>query len=83
MQTSQGVNKRLRDIQRITYLVGAAVLVLYLYTPLGNAPFFTALMQFMVVPVLVATGILMWQLPQLRKLLHGKHLACQASKRTP
>jgi hypothetical protein len=39
MQTSPGSNKRLRDNQRITHLVGAAVLVLYLYTPLGNATF--------------------------------------------
>jgi hypothetical protein len=39
MQTSPGSNKRLRDNQRITHLVGAAVLLLYLYTPLGNATF--------------------------------------------
>jgi hypothetical protein len=29
----------LRAIQRITHLVGAAVLILYLYTPLGNTTF--------------------------------------------
>jgi hypothetical protein len=83
MYTSQGSNKRLRDIQRITHLVGAAVLVLYLYTPLGSAPLFTTLVQFMVVPALVATGTLMWQLPRLRKLLHGRRLARQPSNGTP
>jgi hypothetical protein len=83
MQTSQGSNKRLRDIQRISHLVGAAVLMIYLYTPLGSAPLFTALMQFLVVPLLVATGMLMWQLPRLRKLLHGKRLTGQVSKGTP
>ncbi len=83
MQTSQGSNKRLRDIQRITHLVGAGALVLYLYTPLGSAPLFTALMQFLVVPMLVATGMLMWQLPRLRKLLQGKRLARQPGKVTP
>ena len=82
MQTSQGSNKQQRDIQRIAHLVGAAVLILYLYTPLGNAPIFTALMQFLVVPLLVATGMLMWQLPRLRKLLQGKRPARQASKET-
>ena len=61
---------------------GAAVLMLYLYTPLGSAPIFTALMQFLVVPLLVATGMLMWQLPRLRKLLQGNRLAGQASKRS-
>ena len=82
MQTSHGSNKQLRDIQRITHLVGAAVLILYLYSPLGSAPIFTALTQFLVVPLLIATGMLMWQLPQLRKLLQGKRLARQASKRS-
>jgi hypothetical protein len=46
---------------------------------LGSAALFTALMQFMVVLVLVATGILMWQLPRLRKLLQGKRVARQRS----
>jgi hypothetical protein len=39
-------------------------------------------MQFLVVPLLVATGMLMWQLPRLRKLLQGKRPARQASKET-
>jgi len=83
MQTAPGSNKRLRDIQRITHLVSAAMLVLYLYTPLGSAPLFTTLMQFLIVPVLVATGMLMWQLPRLRKLLYGKRLARQPSQGMP
>ncbi len=83
MQTSHGSNKQQRDMQRITHLMGAAVLILYLYTPLGNTPIFTALMQFLVVPLLVATGMLMWQLPRLRKLLQGKRPARQASKEAP
>ena len=83
MHISNGSNKQQRDIQRITHLIGAAVLILYLYTPLGNAPIFTALMQFLVVPLLVATGMLMWQLPRLRKLLQGKRPTHQASKESP
>ncbi len=83
MKTSPGSNKRQRDIQRIIHLVGGAALMLYLYTPLGSTPSFTALMQFLVVPLLVVTGMLMWQLPRLRKRLQGKHEARQASKGTP
>ena len=83
MQTSHGSNKQQRDIQRIAHLMAAAVLILYLYTPLGSAPIFTALLQFLVVPLLVATGMLMWQMPRLRKLLQNKRPAGQASKRTP
>jgi hypothetical protein len=82
MQTSHGSNKQLRDIQRITHLAGAIALLLYLYTPLGSVPLFTVLMQFLVVPMLAATGLLMWQLPRLRKLLHSKRVA-QGGKQTP
>jgi hypothetical protein len=82
MKTSPGSNKRQRDIQRVVHLVGGVALMLYLYTPLGSAPIFTALMQFLVVPLLVATGMLMWQLPRLRKLLNTKRPAGQASKET-
>jgi hypothetical protein len=83
MKTSPGSNKRQRDIQRAVHLVGGVALMLYLYTPLGNASTFTALMQFLVVPLVVVTGMLMWQLPRLRKMLQGKQPAGQASKRMP
>ncbi len=72
MKTSPGSNKRQRDIQRIVHLVGGAALLLYLYTPLGSAPSFTALLQFLIVPLVVITGMLMWQMPRLRKLLQGQ-----------
>jgi hypothetical protein len=61
-------NKRIRDIQRVTHLVAALVLVLYVYTPLGSAPLLTTLLQFGVLPLLAATGMLMWQWTRLRKL---------------
>lgn len=64
-------NKRQRDIQRVTHLISAAALISYVYLPLGSAPFVTTLMQLVVVPVLGATGMLMWQLPQLRRWFQG------------
>lgn len=82
MKTSPGSNKRQRDMQRIVHLVGGVALIVYLYTPLGNAPLFTTLMQFLVVPLVGITGVLMWQLPRLRTLLQGKSQTHQARKGT-
>lgn len=65
-------NKRQRDIQRAVHLVGGVAFMLYLYTPLGSVPGFAALMQFLVVPLVVATGVLMWQLPRLRKRFQSR-----------
>jgi hypothetical protein len=63
-------HKQIRDIQRVTHLVAALVLVLYVYIPLGSVPLLTTVVQFAVLPLLAATGILMWQWTRLRKLLH-------------
>ncbi len=61
-------NKQIRDIQRVTHLVAALVLVLYVYIPLGSAPLLTTVLQFAVLPLLAVTGMLMWQWTRLRKL---------------
>ena len=60
-------NKQIRDIQRVIHLVAALVLVLYVYIPLGSAPLLTTVVQFAVLPLLAATGLLMWQWTRLRK----------------
>jgi hypothetical protein len=70
MSTRNVSNKQIRDIQRVTHLVAALVLVLYVYIPLGSVPLLTTVVQFAVLPLLAATGILMWQWTRLRKLLH-------------
>ncbi len=65
-------NKRQRDAQRAAHIVGGLMLGAYVYVPLvgGPAPqFAAAAMQFVVFPAVVATGVLMWQLPRLRRLL--------------
>ncbi len=72
MATVKVSNKQQRDIQRVMHLIGAALLVIYVYVPLGDVPFFTTLMQVVVVPVIAVTGMLMWQMPRLRKLLQSK-----------
>lgn len=63
-------NKQIRDIQRVTHLVAALVLLLYVYIPLGSVPLLTTVLQFAVLPLLAVTGMLMWQWTRLRKLLN-------------
>ncbi len=70
MPTRHVSNKQIRDIQRITHLVAALVLVLYVYLPLGSVPLLTTVLQFAMLPLLATTGLLMWQWTRLRKLLH-------------
>jgi len=70
MSTRNVSNKQIRDIQRVTHLVAALLLLLYVYIPLGSVPLLTTVLQFAVLPLLIATGMLMWQWTRLRKLLN-------------
>ncbi len=65
-------NMRIRDAQRLAHILGGLMLGAYVYVPLvgGPAPqFAAAAMQFVIFPAVAATGLLMWQLPRLRRLL--------------
>ena len=55
-----------RKAQRIAHLAAAVVLVGYLYAPLEAQP--QDAVRFFVLPLLVMTGIAMWQAPRLRRL---------------
>ena len=62
-------NKRLRDVQRAVHLAVGLLVAAYMYTPLPDVPILGALVQFAGIPLLIATGMGMWQLPRLRSLL--------------
>lgn len=68
--------KRMRDTQRIVHLVGGLLLLIHVYAPWGNSSSLTLVIQGMVVPTLVATGLAMWQLPRLRARLK-RHQAAE------
>ena len=68
MATGKLSGKRVRDLQRIVHLVSGLLVGLYIYTPLADLPAFSALVQLVVVPVLVAAGMAMWQMARLRRL---------------
>jgi hypothetical protein len=65
----EGAAKKARDIQRSVHLVASVMLLLYLFTPLGGNEIFGVMLRAMVVPVLAASGLLMWQWPRIRRLL--------------
>ncbi len=62
-------NKRVRDLQRAFHLAGGLLVMAYIYSPLGELAAFSVLVRGVVVPVLLATGMAMWQAPRLRRLL--------------
>lgn len=62
-----------RRVQRGVHLAAALVLVGYVYAPLGTQ--LQDVVRFVVLPVLLATGIAMWQATRIRRL--RKTLSCR------
>jgi len=62
-------NKTLRNTLRVIHLVIGALIGAYLYSPLGNVEWFAILVRASVLPVSVITGLAMWQMPLLSKML--------------
>jgi hypothetical protein len=66
-----------RKAQRLGHLAAGLLLIAYVYVPVG--PQAETLVRLLVVPLLVLTGVLMWQSPRIRRLLkarrggHGSH----------
>jgi len=75
-------NKQIRDLQRVTHLLAALVLVLYLYLPVESVPLLTTVVQFVVLPLLALTGLLLWQWARLRKRLTSLWGSRQEVERT-
>ena len=48
------------------HLIEAAVLIAYVYTPLGDSDPVRLVVRLVFVPAIVVTGLLMWKLPALR-----------------
>ena len=69
MATGKLSGKRVRGLQRIGHLVSGLLVGVYIYTPLADVTAFSLLVQVVIVPVLVAAGMAMWQAARLRRLL--------------
>jgi len=61
-----------RKAQRVAHLVAAVVLFAYLYAPVEPLQ---DVVRFVVVPLLTATGIAMWQAPRIRRALKARRPA--------
>ncbi len=61
--------KQQRTILRYTHLVAGLLNVFFIYTPLGDVAEFQLLVQIILVPVIVITGVWMWQQARVRKLI--------------
>ncbi len=68
MSSGKLSGKQVRDLQRIVHLVSGLLVGAYIYTPLADVTAFSLLVQIVVVPVLVAAGMAMWQMARLRRL---------------
>jgi hypothetical protein len=62
--------KQLRDLERALHLAAGVLLLAIVFTPLGDAVIGQAL-RVVVAPMLVASGILMWQHARVTRLLRG------------
>ncbi len=61
-------NKTLRITLRWSHIIGSAFIGTYVYSPWNSDRAFTALMQFVVIPLLSITGLGMWQQARLLRL---------------
>jgi hypothetical protein len=59
--------RRVRDLQRGAHLVGGAILLAFVYVL--PAPALLAVLQWFVVPVLLASGLALWKWPRIRAAL--------------
>lgn len=69
MPTGKLSGKHVRDLQRAVHLLGGLLVMASIYSPLRDQAVLDALVQVVVIPVMVVTGLAMWQAARLRRLL--------------
>ena len=62
-----GGGKKIRDRQRLAHLVAGAALVAYVYLPGGAGAALEVAVRWVILPLLAASGVLMWQWPKIRR----------------
>ena len=61
--------KQQRTILRYSHLLAGMLNVFFIYTPLGDVWAFQLLVRIILVPVIIITGVWMWQQAKVRKLV--------------
>jgi len=62
-------NKRFRQIVRAAHLIEGIMIGAYFYSPLGASAAYADLLRFVIIPLVVISGLVMWQQPRVLKLL--------------
>lgn len=60
-------SKRIRTLLRYGHLVEGALIGIYIYSPLGAVTAYALFIQFVIFPLVIFSGIAMWQLPRYNK----------------
>ena len=60
--------KQFRNTVRLIHLIIASCMAVFIYSPLRLDSTFTAITQFLVVPIVLMSGIVMWQQPFVLKV---------------
>lgn len=61
--------RQVRDLQRISHLVAGALLLAYIYGGPYLGAGFTAAVRWVLVPVVVGSGVALWKWPRIRSML--------------
>jgi hypothetical protein len=73
--TSRPKGKQVRTQQRAAHLAAGAVVLVAVYAGPLLGTVFAAVVQWVVFPALVLTGIAMWKWPRIRRVLRGRAAA--------
>jgi hypothetical protein len=65
--------KAIRDRQRMSHLVAGLMVVVYVYMPGEPNPVLQAAVRWAVLPLLAASGVVMWQWPKIRRWLRSRN----------
>ena len=60
-------NRRLRSVVRWLHLIGGSLIATFIYAPWGQAPLFVGLMRWGIIPLLILSGLVLWQQAWLTK----------------
>jgi hypothetical protein len=60
-------SRQIRIALRWAHIIEGALIAIYIYSPLKNNAVYAGLIEFVIVPLVIASGIAMWQLPRFNK----------------
>jgi thiosulfate reductase cytochrome b subunit len=61
-------SKQIRNVMRIAHIIEGTLIAIFIYSATLRAdPTYTALIQFVITPLIILSGVVMWQLPRINK----------------